>query len=314
MKRRLSAIVCVLALIFSAGTVRASFTFDDIRYWVGTGTNRAALAIDWSEGSTNPPALVWGFRWNGAATGATMLTAIVKADDRLFAKFAGSPGTENAFYGLGYDADNNGQFALDDGTSFDSQGIAYTDPADGGASVDGRDYYAEGWFTGFWHYGVASSDPFNGGAWTDSPTGMVSRTLADGSWDSWAFQSSTVPPFTTFANNPQAAAAPPGGDFNGDRRVDSADYSVWKTTFGSMTQLAADANGNGIVDAADYTIWRDHFVPAGSAALGQMANVPEPSAMALLGSLVVLFVLPRGRVMTSRLTALDHSTSTQSRG
>jgi len=309
MKIRLSAITCVLALVANAGAVRASFTFDDIQYWVGTGTNRAALAIDWSEGSTNPPALVWGFRWNGAATGATMLTAIAKADDRLFAKFAGSPGSVNAFYGLGYDANNDGQFALDDGTTFDSQGIAHTDPADGGASVDAADYYAEGWFTGFWHYGIASSDPFNGGAWIDSPTGMASRTLADGSWDSWAFQTSTIPPFTTYANNPQAAAAPPGGDFNGDGRIDSADYSVWKTTFGSTTQLAADANGNGIVDAADYTIWRDHLVPAGSAAFGQVANVPEPSTMALLGSLVVLFVLLKGIGMPSRPTTLGRSTS-----
>ena len=196
---------------------------------LASGTNRAAIAIDWSDGSTSPPALVWGFRWDGTAHGRDMLTAVVNADNRLYAKFGGSPGSESAIYGLGYDASNDGNFAVDDGTSFDSHGVAFTDPADLAGSVDPADYYAEGWFTGFWHYGVAATNPFAGGAWTDSPIGMASRTLADGSWDSWAFQSSTVPPFTTFANNPQATAAPPGGDFNGDGRVDSADYDIWKT-------------------------------------------------------------------------------------
>ena len=67
------------------------FTFDDIEFWVGTGANRAALVIDWVEGSTEPPALVWGYRWDGTARGSDMLTAIVAADPRLFAKLGGTP-------------------------------------------------------------------------------------------------------------------------------------------------------------------------------------------------------------------------------
>src|SRR5712671_2394496 len=101
MKRRLSIIACVLS-VASAPTAHAAFTFSDIQYWVGTGANRAAIAIDWSDGSTNPPALVWGFRWNGIATGRDMLRAVVTSDDRLFAKFGGSTGSESAVYGLGY--------------------------------------------------------------------------------------------------------------------------------------------------------------------------------------------------------------------
>ena len=50
---------------------------------------------------------------------------------------------------------NDGNFVIDDGTSFDSHGVAYTDPADLAESIDPADDYAEGWFTGFWHYGVA---------------------------------------------------------------------------------------------------------------------------------------------------------------
>jgi hypothetical protein len=309
MRTYLWTIGCVFLAAANANLARASFAFNDIKYWVGTGSNRAAIAIDWSDGSTSPPALVWGFRWDGVAHGRDMLTAVVNADNRLYAKFGGSPGSESAIYGLGYDANDDGNFTVDDGTSFDAHGVAYTDPADLAESADLADYYAEGWFTGFWHYGVATTDPFAGGAWTDSPIGMASRTLANGSWDSWAFQSSTIPPFTTFANNPLAAAAPPSGDFNNDGRVDSADYNLWKTAFGSTTQLAADANRNGIVDAADYTIWRDHFIPAGSAAFGHLANVPEPSTAALLGSIVVLYVLLRGIVTPRRPGARGRSAS-----
>jgi dockerin type I repeat protein len=292
MKGIVVAIVGVLFVIANVVAARASFTFDDIQYWVGTGSNRAAIAIDWSDGSTTPPALVWGYRWNGTATGRDMLTAVVKADDRLFAKFGGSSGSEATLYGLGYDANNDGQFAIDDDTSFDPMGIAYTGPADLAMSVDPADYYAEGWFTGFWHYGVASSDPFGQGSWLNSQTGMASRMLADGAWDSWTF--SPTFSFAAFAQNPQAAAPPPAllpGDFNADGRVNIDDYVVWKNVFGSTTQLAADGNHNGIVDAADYTVWRDHLgIVMGQSATTSFSAAEPSSALLTLCSLCSLWL------------------------
>ena len=60
----------------------ASFTFDDIQYWVGNGSNKAALVIEWHDGN-QPDAMVWGYRWDGEATGHDMIVAIAQADPRL---------------------------------------------------------------------------------------------------------------------------------------------------------------------------------------------------------------------------------------
>jgi hypothetical protein len=269
------------------------FTFNDIQFWVGSGANRAALVIDWVEESPNPSALAWGYRWDGTARGSDMLRSIIAADARLFAKLGGPASNPNAVYGIGYDADGDGQFALDDGTTFDDDGIAFTSPPDLATSSDADDYYSEGWFTGFWHYGVetpAGANPYEGTGWSDIPVGIASRTLVDGSWDSWAF--SPTFNFSAYAGNPQPAAPPfSPGDFNRDGEVDAADYSLWRSAFGSTSQLDADGNANGIVDAADYVVWRDHFTTA-SAALAEFGTVvvPEPATLATIN--MALFVIP----------------------
>lgn len=65
------------------------------------------------------------------------------------------------------------------------------------------------------------------------------------------------------------------GDYDGSGSVGTEDYALWKTNFGSNTDLAADGNGNGQVDAGDYTIWRDNL---GSG----VAAIPEPASCWLL--------------------------------
>jgi hypothetical protein len=55
------------------------------------------------------------------------------------------------------------------------------------------------------------------------------------------------------------------GDFNRDGLVDNADYTMWRDTNGSTTDLRADANGDGRVDLADCELWRASFgQPAGA--------------------------------------------------
>jgi hypothetical protein len=287
---------CAFALALAAHGQAFAFSFDDITYWVGSGANRAAIAIDWQDSSNQPPALVWGYRWNGSATGAQMLSAIVANDPRLFAKLGGTPASPSSVYGLGYDANHNGQFGIDDGTVFDSQGFAFTDPADLATPTDSGDYYAEGWFTGFWHYGVASNNPYSGGQWSDSQVGMSSRQLADGAWDSWTFTPSFN--FAAFATNPVAATSPYVlGDFDHDGQVTASDYNVWRASFGSTTQLDADANGNHVVDAADYVVWRQQLSIANGQVVVPLSSftVPEPCALAMAFVGLAMFPIPRFR-------------------
>jgi hypothetical protein len=271
-------------LLASTTYAQTPFSFDDIQFWVGSGANRAAVAIDWFENQAEPPALVWGYRWDGIAYGNDMLTAIVAADPRLFAKLGGTRSNANAVYGLGYDADGDGEFAIDDDTIFDAEGFAFTSSADLATATDAGDYYAEGWFIGFWHYGVAPANPYDGAAWSDIAVGMASHELTDGCWDSWTF--SPTFNFASFAENP-IAAPPPflPGDFNRDGGVDAADYGIWRSAFGSTVDLAADGNRDGTVDAADYVIWRKEVSATGqSASLTRAINVPELMSVLLLTS------------------------------
>jgi hypothetical protein len=65
-------------------------------------------------------------------------------------------------------------------------------------------------------------------------------------------------------------------DYNADGIVNQADYSYWRSNFGSLNRLAADGNNSNQIDAADYVIWRKN---AGGDGLGSSASVPEPGVV-----------------------------------
>lgn len=174
MKKVIVSLFCTAALYFAADASAQSFDFSNIQFWIGTGTNQAALVIDWKDGKT-PESLAWGYRWNGSATGFDMLQAVDAADSRLHV-FIYQP-WGNFVYGMGYDLNGNGG-TFTPGTPGVSEGGSISDPAD---------HYREGAFTGFWGYDIGTGNPYNGGSWSASNVGADTRSLTNGSWDGWSF-------------------------------------------------------------------------------------------------------------------------------
>jgi len=87
------------------------------------------------------------------------------------------------------------------------------------------------------------------------------------------------------------------GDYNDDGRVDSADYTIWRNTLGSQSDLAADGDGSGAVDAADYELWKSHFGQTLGDGAGAAGAVPEPRAMLLAISAISSMALIRSRMI-----------------
>jgi hypothetical protein len=85
-----------------------------------------------------------------------------------------------------------------------------------------------------------------------------------------------------------ASVAVPG-DYNGNGKVDAADYVVWR----NGGPLLNEVDTPGTINAADYTEWRLRFGNPGSGS-ALAAAVPEPTTGALLaGGLVMLMIARR---------------------
>lgn len=180
--RSLSSLSLAVASWFVLNSSRAA-SFDAVQYWVGSGANQAAFVIDWNDGKS-AESLLWGYRWNGAATGLDMFQAIVSADSRLFAH-VGNYAWGTAILGIGFDLNGNGSFGVTPGLSFDSGGLFNsTSPNDARVALEAGDHYVEGWNTGYWEYFNKAN---SAAAWASASGGIADRVLADGAWDGLNF-------------------------------------------------------------------------------------------------------------------------------
>ena len=99
--------------------------------------------------------------------------------------------------------------------------------------------------------------------------------------------------YALFDNLVVSAVVPPlAGDYNDDGVVDAADYTVWRDSLGSSSDLAADGNDNGVIDPGDYTVWENNF---GATSSASASAVPEPTAAVLLAAGLLAGVAPRRR-------------------
>ncbi|WP_428229499.1 DUF5074 domain-containing protein [Flavobacterium sp.] len=182
----------------------ATTTFSDIKYWVGTGANQAAFVVQWNDGK-NTDALIWGFKWDGNATGEDMLKAIAKADRRFFSLlYPSAPGGGTEIGGLGFDLngvkskglykDANLTYPL-----YPSNGIINTGTYDFDqyVAIDADDHWQSGWTNGKWSYSVKEDTDSD---FSNSVTDLTKRTLKNGSWDVWNYKpkDTDIPVASTF--------------------------------------------------------------------------------------------------------------------
>ena len=189
------------------------FTFDMITNWTGEGENEAALVIQWND-DREKNALVFGYRWDGMATGADMIRAVVANNPRLYGLIqytnVSSPTDPNGGYtinGFGWDLDDDGDIALidtkdnqiyttEDGLFIHPRGYV---PGQGGSSdydyddwkaTDTGDLWGAGWYISYWSYWVKDdySSKFGYSGW-----GASGRVLQNGSWDGWNFSLNMTP-------------------------------------------------------------------------------------------------------------------------
>jgi hypothetical protein len=73
----------------------------------------------------------------------------------------------------------------------------------------------------------------------------------------------------------QAASVPLVGDYNGDNSINAADYTIWRDTLGSTTDLRANGDdSNNVIDTADYGVWKANFGEAQGAGASQPPALP----------------------------------------
>ncbi len=94
------------------------------------------------------------------------------------------------------------------------------------------------------------------------------------------------------------------GDYNGDGKVDAADYTVWRGNVGQAVSLPGDTTP-GTVDESDYATWRENFGASrdgGSSAAGAsiVASVPEPASWLVVAMAAATLPLRRRGATTRR--------------
>lgn len=169
-------------------SVMPNIDFDSIQCWVGTGKKRAALVVKWDDGKGNNTNLVWGYKWNGDATGEEMLKAVAAADPRFYMLVNDGTQYGSAIGGIGYDLNENGNiklmkcsssFELTDGV-YNCANYTFDDFT----SNDTSDHWRAGWYNGYWSYWTTSSTTE---AYDYSSVGATSRKLTDRCIDGWSF-------------------------------------------------------------------------------------------------------------------------------
>ncbi len=225
---------------------------NDIQLWTGSGTNHAAMVIEWNSPEvfnlTTVPApvanktLVWGYEFDGTATGTQMLNAVLASDPRLYAVVDNTYGT--FVEAIGYNLNGNGLIGVSDGSeTYNATAFVNGDLLNSNLNPDSAyplnsgDLFWSGYFGPNWNVwnelgddGGFSSSPDRGtnqywdsdtgiqGQWEFANYGLDELPVQDGSWIGFSvaaagYDTNSADPATAAFNNDEQAPPSPDGTY-----------------------------------------------------------------------------------------------------
>jgi hypothetical protein len=112
------------------------------------------------------------------------------------------------------------------------------------------------------------------------------------------------------ADNPGQDVGSPGfipgiaGDYNGDRVVNAADYTVWRNNLGLSVMLPNDTTP-GMVNDADYSVWKANYgrVSGAGSSFSGAAQAPEASGASLAIAAAMILAMRKGRYSAATATS-----------
>ena len=216
-------------------TSSTPITFDSIKFWAGSGAKRAAMVIQWNDAGT-PTSLLWGYRWDGVATGIDMVQAIAGSTtsredgQSVFLKVAAGVDPRLALSLINYSFGSAVEALV-----FNDREIVRTQndwstgyweySVFGGTMI--YDLYSDTWdYLGQATYDQQGTTTYSGVNWFFSPIGISERILVDGSWDAFSF----APNFTSIPVVEPSPALPPPPTAKSIRLESSTELEIIFTT------------------------------------------------------------------------------------
>ena len=139
------------------------------------------------------------------------------------------------------------------------------------------------------------NDAIVDGTQTSTVTVRVNDAASDNSFDPLLDQAVSV---STTDNDTS-----PQGDYDHNGQVNATDYTVFRNTFGSTTNLAADGNASSQIDAGDYAIWRKKFGASGISGAGAGSAATTNSSNAIVAANQKINVAePASRTVSNKQT------------
>ena len=184
-------------MLFAAGFAVVSsasawgFGFNDIRCWIGEGTNRCAVVVDFNDGGIGDRSFAWGYRWNGEAPNVKAILDEITVYDTRLKMFASSSDYGTFIDAFAYDVDGDGgtfeHVWNDDAYAYDFVKSDADDIFPATSDVYSFDPVTSNHvYTGVaWMQLAGTGTAFEDVVFADTPNGVDYTNPEDGQWICW---------------------------------------------------------------------------------------------------------------------------------